>query len=55
MFLTAQKKRPDALNGTQKTTALYKIRFLKKNQEKPHEIPIFNQNGQKMVISRIFS
>ena len=30
MFLMAQKKRPDALNATQKTTAFYNVRFLKK-------------------------
>ena len=29
MFLIAQKKRPDTLNATQKTTAFYNVRFLK--------------------------
>ena len=31
-FLIAQKKRPDALNVTQKTPALYKVGILKKVQ-----------------------
>ena len=51
MFLIAQRKRPVALNATQKTPALYKVRFLKKFKKKTLiNIPIFNQNSQKMVV-----
>ena len=31
-FLIAQKKRPNALNATQKTAALYKVWILKKKE-----------------------
>ena len=33
LFLIAPKKRPDALNATQQTPALYKERFLKKTRK----------------------
>ena len=45
-FLIAQKKRPDALNVTQKTPALYKVGILKKIRI-PKKIPNFNQKHQK--------
>ena len=54
MFLIAQKKRSDALNAMQKTPAVCKVRFLKKNQENPHKILIFNQNGQKWSFLEVF-
>ena len=34
MFLIAQKKRPDALNASEKTTAFYKVWFMKKKTRK---------------------
>ena len=53
MFLIAQKKRPDALNATQKTPAPYKVWFLK-NQEKPFKKTHFNQNGPKWQFFKRF-
>ena len=50
MFLIAEKKRPDALNATQKKPQHFRKCGFWKNQEKPHKIPNFNKNGQKMVI-----
>ena len=35
LFLIAQEKRPDALNATQKTPALYNVPFLKINKKLP--------------------
>ena len=52
--LIAQQKHPVALNAIQKSPALFKVQFLK-NQEKPHKIPIINQNGKKMEIFGGFS
>ena len=45
LYLIAQKKHPDGLNATQKTPALYEVRFLKK-QEKPPKNPIFGNFGK---------
>ena len=41
LFLIAQIKRFGTLNATQKTAALYKAPFFKKNQEKLSEISRF--------------
>ena len=55
MFLIAQKKRRDALNATQKKPSSVQSTVSEKNPENPHKIPIFNQNGQKIVIFGGFS
>ena len=43
-----------ALNATQKTLVLDIVQFLKKNLEKTHRIPVFNQNGQKWSFLEVF-
>ena len=52
-FLIAQKKRLDALNATQKTTAPNNVRFLKKSR-KTFKKYHFWLKRQKMVIFEVF-
>ena len=40
-FLIAQKKRPDALNATQKTPALYNVPFLTKSRKTAKNVYFF--------------
>ena len=45
-FLIAQKKRLDALNATQKTTAPNNARFLKNNEKKLQKIPFLTKTAK---------
>ena len=42
MCLIAQKKRPDALDATQKPTAFYIVRFLKNSIKTSQKLPFFS-------------
>ena len=42
LFLITQKKRPDALNATQKTPALYNVPFLNKSRKTATNAHFFN-------------
>ena len=54
MFLMAQKKRPNALNATQKTAALCKVRFLKKLKKKLIKYPFLTKICQKWSFFEFF-
>ena len=45
LFLIAQKKRPDALNATQSSPALYKLWILRKINKNPQKIAILGRFG----------
>ena len=52
-FLIAQKKRIDALNAMQKTSAPKKV-LIFLNQEKPARTTVFCQNGKNNNFLRFF-
>ena len=43
LFLIAQKKRPDALNATRKTPALYNVPFLNKIKKNCQKCPFYQK------------
>ena len=46
-FLIPQKKRPDALNATQKTPTQYKVWFLKKIKKNLIKYPFLSKTARK--------
>ena len=54
MFLIAQKKRPDALNGTQTNPAFYNILFLKKSRKASKNDHLLGRFGYKWVFYEVF-